>query len=144
VQQWAQHAAKLQDAVQQSRLCNDSTFNACNNVTLWSVQDEVTIKLFTNTAGFAAEQAVYGHARVTDAVGKPPLFLNNADRIARTPYGFVFPPFMIAERGQPLSEWMSSFSADIVTSMQVGLVLPSAGSGAGWSTACMTMCLCRC
>jgi hypothetical protein len=125
-------------------ICLNGVIYHISPPTSTSVQDEVVIKLFTNTAGFAAEQAVYGYTRVTDAVGKPPQFFNNADRIASTPYGFVLPPFTVATRGQPLSEWMSSFSADFVTSMQVGLDLPSAGSGVGWSTACMTMCLCRC
>jgi hypothetical protein len=109
-----------------------------------SAQDEMAIKLFTNTAGFAAEQAAYGHSSIADAVGTPPLFVNNADRIACTPYGFVFPPFMVTERGQPLSEWMSTYSADMVTSMQVGLLLRSTVlCWLGWSTACMTTHLCR-
>jgi serine/threonine protein kinase len=104
----------------------------CEEVIMQSVQDEVAIKLFTNTTGFAAEQAVYSHSSLADVVGKPPLFVSNTDRIACTSYGFVFPPFTVMERGQPLSERISDFSADCVTSMQVALT-PRLLQPVGWA-----------
>lgn len=83
------------------------------------MQDEVAIKLYTNTAGFSNEQILYAKKEVVQAAGKPPAFVNNADRTAVTPYGFVFPPFTVAEKAQPLAEWNKRFQADVITSMQV-------------------------
>lgn len=83
------------------------------------MQDAVAIKIFTNAAGFANEERAYGIKSVADAVGTCPSFMRNADRAAVMPSGWPFPPFTIAEKGQPLNTWMSSYSADPITSMQV-------------------------
>lgn len=37
----------------------------------------------------------------------------------RTPYGFVFPPFVIIERGQSLDEWARDNNPDFITIFQV-------------------------
>ena len=37
----------------------------------------------------------------------------------KTPYGFVFPPFVIIERGQSLDEWARDNNPDFITIFQV-------------------------
>ena len=83
------------------------------------VQDVVAIKFFTDLAGFANEQRVYGIKAVSEAVGAVPAFMRNSDSSALMPNGWPFPPFTVAEKGQPLDVWMRSYSADPITSMQV-------------------------
>ena len=83
------------------------------------MQERVAIKIYTNAAGFSNEQVLYGKQEVQDAAAVPPMFVNNADRCAVTPYGFVFPPFTVTEECQPLSQWLKTFQADFITSMQV-------------------------
>jgi hypothetical protein len=82
------------------------------------LQDAVAIKVYIDPAGFSIEQMVYGRL-ATSSVGTAPAFCNNADCSASTPYGFVFPPFTVTKKAQPLSEWFEKFEADFVTSMQV-------------------------
>lgn len=86
---------------------------------LLAVQDPVAIKIFTDTAAYANEQRAYNIKAVAEAVGTPPIFMTNSDGSTAMPSGEPFPPFTVAEKGQPLDMWMERFSADPITSMQV-------------------------
>ena len=79
----------------------------------------MAIKLFTDAAGFANEERAYGIKAVAEAVGTSPTFMPNSDLSAMMPNGLPFPPYTVAEKGQPLDVWMGSYSADPITSMQV-------------------------
>ena len=83
------------------------------------MQDAVAIKIFTDPAGFANEERAYGIKALAEAVGTTPTFMKNEDRSAVMPNGWPFPPFTVAEKGQPLDVWMRSYSADPITGMQV-------------------------
>lgn len=79
----------------------------------------MVLKLFTVPGAFEKEQQMYSSHRIAAAVGDKPVFMDNQDRSAATPAGFLFPPFAVYERQQPLAEWMQRFPADNITSMQV-------------------------
>ena len=83
------------------------------------MQDAVAVKIFTDPAGFANEQRVYRVRAVADAVGSPPILMNNKDGTAASPCGWRFPPFTVADRGQPLDAWLACYKADILTCVQV-------------------------
>ena len=89
------------------------------------MQDAVAIKFFTEPAGFANEQRAYCIKAVAEAVGAVPALMPNSDCSAVMPNGWPFPPYTVAEKGQPLDVWMGSYSADPITSMQVRPMLPS-------------------
>lgn len=90
----------------------------CLQLLLGMLQDAVTIKIFTDPNGFANEERAYGIKAIAEACTKPTFFANE-DRTAMMPNGWPFPPFTVSEKGQPLDVWMSSYSADPITSMQV-------------------------
>ena len=48
--------------------------------------------------------------------GIPPILMHHKDGAAVAPSGWTFPPFTVAERGQPLDAWIASYTADIVES----------------------------
>ena len=83
------------------------------------MQDAVVLKVFTDPAGFANEQRVYRIRAVADAVGSPPVLMNNKDGAAASPSGWRFPAFTVADRGKPLDAWLACYTADMLTCVQV-------------------------
>ena len=58
-------------------------------------------------AGYECERALYRHPQIHDTL--PPIHggADNADGAVQSPSGFVYPPFLVLERGVSLSEWLT-------------------------------------
>jgi hypothetical protein len=84
-----------------------------------ALQDNVAIKFYSDPLAFSNEQKIYSNAKIAEVVGGAPVLLDNADGRIQAPSGFVFPPHSVADKGQPLQQWLTLFEADFVTSMQV-------------------------
>ena len=65
------------------------------------------VQFYSNdTEGFERENALYRHPQIRETL--PPVHggSSNHDGATRSPSGFVFPPYLILERGVSLSEWL--------------------------------------
>jgi hypothetical protein len=78
----------------------------------------VAIKIYTNQQCFAVERAVYSHKEIAPALGASPIFSQNHDKSARTPYGYYFPPYTISEKCEPLERVMRRGTVNFPTVMQ--------------------------
>jgi hypothetical protein len=67
---------------------------------------QYAIKFFRRLEDFEVESEFYCNPRIRKAL--PQVFHggDNADKALRSPGGFVFPPFLVLERGAPLPMWM--------------------------------------
>eukprot|EP00892_Ulva_mutabilis_P005987 jgi/Ulvmu1/3760/UM175_0007.1 len=73
---------------------------------------QVAIKFFLEKAAFEKELQIYCHPMLQQAVPARLAMEDNSTGACRTPYGFVFPPFLIIECGANLDEWARCHNPD--------------------------------
>lgn len=78
----------------------------------------MAIKIFTEDTGFANEERAYDIKAIAEAAGASPIFSRNEDCCMMMQNGLPFPPYTVAERGQPLDVLVQ----DPFTCMQVRLL----------------------
>jgi hypothetical protein len=64
------------------------------------------VKFFSNVDAFESESALYGGSVLRAMMPATREIRDNADSQQRAPGGYVFPPFIAIERGEPLDEWI--------------------------------------
>ena len=80
------------------------------------------MKFYLQRAAFERESEMYTQAELQAMMPAPLAVEDNASGECRTPYGYVFPPFVIIERGQSLDEWArDNANKDFITIFQVHL-----------------------
>lgn len=81
--------------------------------------EEVAIKFFTRRDAFEREAALYRTAALSALMPHISVLESNAAAKVRTPQGYVFPPFMVVERGEPLDEWANRVQPDFLNVLKV-------------------------
>ena len=81
----------------------------------------MAIKIFTNQQCFVNERRIYHTKHVASVLGTAPMFYNNHDRRACTPYGYIFPPYTISDEYKSLESVMRSGPVAFPTVMQACL-----------------------
>ena len=77
------------------------------------------MKFFLDRHAFAVLQRLFALPHLKASL-EAPVANANAESLARSPQGYVFPPHTMAEVAQPLEQWMAgAHSADFITSVQV-------------------------
>lgn len=71
-------------------------------------------------AAFDREKALYTQSELKAMMPATLAIQDNAQHDICTPYGYVFPPFVIIEQGQSLDEWArDNANGDFITVFQV-------------------------
>ena len=83
------------------------------------VELQAAIKFYLNQAAFNRERELYMQPDLQSMMPVTLAIEDNASNDCVTPYGYVFPPFVIIEWGQSLDEWARSNTADFITIFQV-------------------------
>lgn len=86
-------------------------------ITAFEVQ--AAIKFYMHKAAFEREVNVLKELVSTPMKPRILDVHDNSDGECKTPYGYIFPPFVISEWGQTLSEWMSLGDMDFISIFQV-------------------------
>ena len=68
---------------------------------------------------FKREIAMFDVPELRDSLLPFVMACENSDGRASGPSGFVYPPFVIAERGESLNEWVSRSAPDLATTIFV-------------------------
>jgi hypothetical protein len=80
---------------------------------------QAAIKFYLQRAAFDAEKELYMDSQLCKMMPATLAIEDNVKGEWRTPYNFVFPPFVIIERGQSLDEWARDNKPDFITIFQV-------------------------
>ena len=80
---------------------------------------QAAIKFYLQRAAFDSEKELYMDPQLCAMMPATLAIEDNMNGEWRTPYGFVFPPFVIIERGQSLDEWARDNNPDFITIFQV-------------------------
>ena len=81
---------------------------------------QAAIKFYLDRRGFERERELYTESQLRAMMPATLAVEDNASGDCKTPYGYVFPPFVIIERGESLDEWSrDNANKDIVTIFQV-------------------------
>ena len=90
---------------------------------------QAAIKFYLDRKGFESERELYTESELKAMMPATLAVEDNASGDCKTPYGYVFPPFVIIERGESLDEWSrDNANKDIVTIFQVRALAPMARS----------------
>jgi hypothetical protein len=79
---------------------------------------QAAIKFYLQRAAFDAEKELYMDTQLKKMMPATLAIEENIKGDWRTPYGYVFPPFVIIERGQSLDEWARDNHPDFITIFQ--------------------------
>lgn len=79
----------------------------------------MAIKFYLEKAAFEREQELYMHPDLQSTIPATMAIEDNSSGELATPYGYMFPPFIITENGQSLKEWASRNNPDFITIFQV-------------------------
>ena len=81
---------------------------------------QAAIKFYLHREAFERERELYTESQLKAMMPATLAVEDNATGEHQTPYGYVFPPFVIIECGQSLDEWSKdNANADFVTIFQV-------------------------
>ena len=80
---------------------------------------QAAIKFYLDLSAFQRERELYTQPALREMMPATLAIDDNASGECATPYGYVFPPFVIIECGQSLDEWARRNQADFVTIFQV-------------------------
>lgn len=83
------------------------------------LQDPIALKIYTDSTAFENERRAFEITSVARAISTAPTFMKNDDGVALMPSGQPFPPFIVTEQARSLEVWLQSYSADLITSLQV-------------------------
>lgn len=85
---------------------------------------QAAIKFYLHREAFQRERALYTEPQLRSIMPATLTVEDNASSMYCTPYGYIFPPFVIIERGQSLDEWVKGANnIDFATVFQVGYLL---------------------
>ena len=81
---------------------------------------QAAIKFYMDRSAFEKERQLYTESQLKAMMPSTLAVEDNGGGEAATPYGYVFPPFVIIECGQSLDEWaMDNANKDFITIFQV-------------------------
>ena len=81
---------------------------------------QAAIKFYLDRKAFQRERQLYMESQLKAMMPATLAIEDNADGQCSTPYGYVFPPFVIIECGQSLDEWArQQQNKDFITIFQV-------------------------
>ena len=81
---------------------------------------QAAIKFYMDKSAFQRERALYTQAELKSMMPATLAAEDNASGTISTPYGYIFPPFVIIECGQSLDEWSrDNANKDFITVFQV-------------------------
>eukprot|EP00892_Ulva_mutabilis_P005772 jgi/Ulvmu1/3567/UM167_0001.1 len=81
--------------------------------------DRAAIKFYIDHSAFERERELYTESQLKAMMPATLAVLDNANGDIQTPYGYVFPPFVIIECGQSLDEWArDNANKDFITIFQ--------------------------
>jgi serine/threonine protein kinase len=83
------------------------------------IQVVVPCRFFTNRAAFEREQTLYGKEELREMMPAVRRVVDNTDGSICSSSGWVFPPFIIVEKGESLDEWALRISPDFPTVLTV-------------------------
>eukprot|EP00892_Ulva_mutabilis_P002841 jgi/Ulvmu1/12558/UM090_0045.1 len=87
--------------------------------TVAHTQDQAAIKFYLDRKAFDMERELYTESQLKAMMPAILAVEDNTSGKAKTPYGYVFPPFVIIERGQSLDEWArDNANKDFITIFQ--------------------------
>jgi hypothetical protein len=81
--------------------------------------DEYAIKFFTDANAFEREAEMYCERSIRAMMPSIAVVESNAGKRVTGPGGYVFPPFIVVEKGESLDEWVLRVQPDFVTILQV-------------------------
>eukprot|EP00892_Ulva_mutabilis_P007594 jgi/Ulvmu1/5206/UM216_0001.1 len=82
-------------------------------------QDRAAIKLYMDRSAFERERQLYTESQLKTMMPATLAVEDNAAGNIRTPYDYVFPPFVVIECGQSLDEWArDNANKDFITIFQ--------------------------
>lgn len=87
---------------------------------------QAAIKFYLDRDAFERERILYTEPDLRSIMPATLTVEDNASGKCCTPYGYVFPPFVIIERGESLDEWHRNSSrcgSDFPTLFQVCFIL---------------------
>ena len=86
----------------------------------WYRDVQAAIKFYLDRKGFERERELYTESELQAMMPATLAVEDNASGDCKTPYGYVFPPFVIIERGESLDEWSrDNVNTDFITIFQV-------------------------
>ena len=81
---------------------------------------QAAIKFYMDRLAFQRERDLYQDSALKTMMPATLAIDENQSQQCRTPYGYVFPPFVIIECGQSLDEWSrDNMNKDFITIFQV-------------------------
>ena len=99
---------------------------------------QAAIKFYVHREAFERERELYTESQLRSMMPATLAVEDNTSSVHQTPYGYVFPPFVIIECGQSLDEWArDNANTDFITIFQVcinvGLAIGLHGICAEWA-----------
>jgi serine/threonine protein kinase len=82
-------------------------------------KDAHSIQFYNERDTYEREVAVFDIEQLQDALLPVVQASDNTNQECTGPFEFVFPPFAITERGEPLTEWVSRSAPDLPTTIFV-------------------------
>lgn len=88
-----------------------------------SLHVQVAIKFYMDRSAFRRERELYREPQLKEMMPATLAVVENTAGDVATPYGYVFPPFVIIEGGESLDEWSrANRNKDFITVFQVCLL----------------------